>query len=181
MGSVYLIRHGQASFGKADYDALSEKGHQQSRLLGEHLRARITPTRLISGAMTRHKETYTGFRNGYIDCARDSSIQDSSTPLPELEIDAGFNEFDHVEVMVRHRPEWADQRVMAQELAKSKVPRKVFQHEFETAIARWACGDFDGEYQESWPQFQARVIASLNQVLSTAERSQDILIFTSGG
>ena len=31
MSAVYLIRHGQASFGAADYDRLSERGEQQAR------------------------------------------------------------------------------------------------------------------------------------------------------
>ena len=36
MTSIYLVRHGQASFGKKDYDNLSEIGEKQSFLLGEH-------------------------------------------------------------------------------------------------------------------------------------------------
>ncbi len=30
MAAIYLIRHGQASFGSTDYDKLSDKGHKQS-------------------------------------------------------------------------------------------------------------------------------------------------------
>ncbi|EPM78754.1 hypothetical protein A249_34210, partial [Pseudomonas syringae pv. actinidiae ICMP 18804] len=37
MGSIYLIRHGQASFGADDYDVLSPVGIRQSRVLGAHL------------------------------------------------------------------------------------------------------------------------------------------------
>ncbi|NPC53888.1 histidine phosphatase family protein, partial [Corallococcus exiguus] len=29
MAELYLVRHGQASFGAADYDRLSERGEQQ--------------------------------------------------------------------------------------------------------------------------------------------------------
>ena len=39
MGVVLLVRHGQASFGAADYDVLSDNGSQQSRLLGRSLAA----------------------------------------------------------------------------------------------------------------------------------------------
>ena len=38
MTSIYLVRHGQASFGKKDYDNLSEIGEKQSFLLGEHFK-----------------------------------------------------------------------------------------------------------------------------------------------
>ena len=34
MSNLFLIRHGQASFGTADYDQLSDKGHHQARILG---------------------------------------------------------------------------------------------------------------------------------------------------
>jgi broad specificity phosphatase PhoE len=32
-----MVRHGQASFGKANYDKLSEKGHEQCRILAEYM------------------------------------------------------------------------------------------------------------------------------------------------
>ena len=35
--SLLLVRHGQASFGAADYDQLSERGQVQSRRLGDWL------------------------------------------------------------------------------------------------------------------------------------------------
>ncbi|MCF8967887.1 histidine phosphatase family protein, partial [Pseudomonas carnis] len=37
MGSIYLIRHGQASFGADDYDVLSPIGVEQAQVLGRHL------------------------------------------------------------------------------------------------------------------------------------------------
>ena len=40
MSSILLVRHGQASFGAADYDVLSPTGHEQSRVLGSALAAR---------------------------------------------------------------------------------------------------------------------------------------------
>ena len=39
MGSIYLIRHGQASLGAANYDVLSPLGIRQSQLCGEHFGA----------------------------------------------------------------------------------------------------------------------------------------------
>jgi broad specificity phosphatase PhoE len=40
MGTVYLVRHGQASFGAANYDQLSPLGTQQCVRLGEYFRAK---------------------------------------------------------------------------------------------------------------------------------------------
>ena len=38
MGTLYLVRHGQASFGADDYDKLSDLGHRQCVRLGEYFR-----------------------------------------------------------------------------------------------------------------------------------------------
>ena len=35
MSVLLLVRHGQASWGAADYDVLSDLGHEQSRLLAK--------------------------------------------------------------------------------------------------------------------------------------------------
>ena len=37
MATIYLIRHGQASFGAEDYDKLSELGCRQAQVVGEYL------------------------------------------------------------------------------------------------------------------------------------------------
>jgi broad specificity phosphatase PhoE len=39
MASIYLIRHGQASFGSANYDQLSTLGQRQADVTGEFLSA----------------------------------------------------------------------------------------------------------------------------------------------
>ncbi|MEQ9737575.1 MAG: phosphoglycerate mutase family protein, partial [Algiphilus sp.] len=58
MGAIYLIRHGQASFGKADYDQLSSTGMQQASRLGEALSMRLPhPDVVVAGAMLRHQQT----------------------------------------------------------------------------------------------------------------------------
>ena len=58
MPVIYLIRHGQASFGAENYDALSDHGWEQSRVLGRHLREQnLGVPRVLCGAMRRHRET----------------------------------------------------------------------------------------------------------------------------
>ena len=56
-----MIRHGQASFGADDYDALSDAGHEQARVLGRSLAARgIRPGLVLRGTLRRHAETAAG-------------------------------------------------------------------------------------------------------------------------
>lgn len=37
MSTIYLVRHGQASFGADSYDLLSAKGEQQAQVVGNFL------------------------------------------------------------------------------------------------------------------------------------------------
>ncbi len=79
---LYLVRHGQASFGTEDYDRLSPRGKDQSQSLGTFLmRAGTTPTSITSGDMKRQRQT----AQGLIEAA------DWDT---KLDIDPGWDEFN---------------------------------------------------------------------------------------
>lgn len=82
MAELWLIRHAQASFGAADYDVLSDLGHEQSRELGLALLALgAQPDAVFIGAQRRHRETWEGIN---------TALGFTGAPgiLP------GFNEFD---------------------------------------------------------------------------------------
>ncbi len=65
MGNLYLVRHGQASFGAADYDKLSELGHRQSVRLGQYLATKgVRFDAVLTGTLTRHAETWAGIAQG---------------------------------------------------------------------------------------------------------------------
>jgi hypothetical protein len=65
MGTLYLVRHGQASFGEDDYDKLSELGHRQSRRLGEYFAAKgLHFDAVVTGTLRRHTETFQGIAQG---------------------------------------------------------------------------------------------------------------------
>ena len=58
MAVIYMIRHGQATFGDRKYDRLSPIGERQARILGHHLQ-RVLPRldALCSGGMVRQDRT----------------------------------------------------------------------------------------------------------------------------
>ena len=65
MGTLYLVRHGQASFGAEDYDQLSDLGRRQSVRLGEYFASRaVRFDGLIAGTLRRHKQTLEGILEG---------------------------------------------------------------------------------------------------------------------
>ena len=58
MGTLYLVRHGQASFGAANYDQLSPLGQRQCLRLGEYFRAKGRRFgTLISGTLMRQRQS----------------------------------------------------------------------------------------------------------------------------
>ena len=65
MSVLYLVRHGQASFGTDDYDRLSDLGKEQSRITGRFLAAQgIEPDRIVHGEMLRQRQTAEGLLEG---------------------------------------------------------------------------------------------------------------------
>ena len=58
MATIYLIRHGQASFGTDNYDRLSDLGSRQAEVLGEYFRDHgIAFDAVYSGDLQRQRET----------------------------------------------------------------------------------------------------------------------------
>ncbi len=157
MGVVLLVRHGQASFGAADYDVLSETGLEQSRVLGAALAAQgVAPTAVVHGRMKRQDDTATGMVDG-----------GGWSVTPEL--DEGWNEFDHVAVVAR---------TVAESEGVAGLDRRGFQRLFEEATARWAGGEHPGEYDESWPAFLTRSTAALDRAF---DRPGVTVVVSSGG
>ena len=169
MAAIYLIRHSQASFGSSDYDQLSDVGLRQARVLGDALAARrVRVSRTVCGTMRRHHQTATG------------CLEAMGRPAA-WETDAGWNEYDHEEVIRAFEPRYADPAAMMADLAASAHPRKTFQEMFEKACSRWASGSYDGDYRETWSAFRDRVRAALGRVNAVLGKSEAALVFTSGG
>lgn len=168
MGQIYLVRHGQASFGSANYDQLSPLGVEQGRMLGKWFtECGMRFDHAVSGNLQRHRQTA-------------QACLEELEHKPGQSVDAGFNEYNHDEVLLRHRPEFADPQEVKNFLASHPDGKKAFQLVFEDAMARWMGGMHDRDYGESWPVFRSRCIAALNKLVE-AGGSQRIVVFTSGG
>ena len=65
MGTLFLVRHGQASFGAADYDNLSALGIAQSQRLGEYWAGKgLQFDAVLTGTLRRHAQTFAGIQAG---------------------------------------------------------------------------------------------------------------------
>ena len=172
MGQIYLVRHGQASFGAADYDRLSPHGVEQSRRLGEWFaQCRVSFDRVVMGGLKRHRQTAEA-------CL---AALPAAPPASSWHADPGFDEYDHTEVLAKHAPQMRDPLAAKDALDGDANPRKAFQRMFAQAMERWMGGQHDAEYRESWPAFRARCVTALRRVAEGAQGSQSIAVFTSGG
>ncbi|HJR90123.1 MAG TPA: histidine phosphatase family protein [Aeromicrobium sp.] len=171
MSVLLLVRHGQASFGKRNYDALSERGHEQARIVGAALAARgVAPTRVVCGGLRRHAETVDGILEGL-----------GSSAGPELVVDDGWDEFNFEHVMQVHRPMYKSRVLLFADYARTRPSerRARFQALFEEATQRWTGGDADDDYEESFPAFSERVDAALRRTANEAEGT--VVVVSSGG
>ena len=172
MGQIFLVRHGQASFGKANYDQLSELGYEQARLLGQwYANTHQSFSKVIAGGMARHRQT------------ADTCLAE----LPKKQLldaewitDEDFAEFNHHEVLLRHCPEVADAVAFKALLASHVDPPRALEHLFRAAMQRWMSGWHDGDYGETWPDFRRRCVRALER-LDTDSSKQTTIVFTSGG
>src|SRR4051794_24521887 len=111
MGQIYLVRHGQASFGSANYDQLSDLGLEQARLLGEWFANSHQQFHcVVTGGLKRHRQTADA-------CI--AMLPKSTRGDTDWVTDPGFDEYDHHEVMVRHHPEFDDPEEVKRFLASS--------------------------------------------------------------
>ena len=159
MSVLLLVRHGQASWGEADYDRLSPRGVEQSRLLGAALAGRaVRPDLVLRGSLRRHRETAA------------AAIEGAGWEVPVLE-DPDWDEFDHMRTLTGS----VDWHEIEGETYDDRVLR------FESTIERWASGEHDEEYHESFPAFTTRVEGALTRTLDRLEPKQTAVVFTSGG
>lgn len=166
MGVVMLVRHGQASFGTADYDVLSSRGVRQSRKVAQTLAGYgVAPTTLIHGGMRRQRETAEEMLN--------------ITPWDvEATVDERWAELDHLAVMGAYPTLTED------ELAKLRAGAldvRAFHDLYTGATARWASGAYDGDYPESFADFIRRVRDAIGHAARNAGERRTAVVVTSGG
>ncbi|MEX0740185.1 MAG: histidine phosphatase family protein [Pseudohongiella sp.] len=169
MSQLYLVRHGQASFGAANYDQLSPLGYQQAQWLGEHFKELgIHFDRVITGSLSRQQQTAQAILAG------------NGQQLP-LHVETGLNEFDF--------------HGLAEIYCKfSDIPlpgtanggRDFFQM-LRKAMIAWSRGELHAVDQtadspgiETWDQFHDRVHHAM-QSLIAREQDETVLAVSSGG
>ena len=160
MGTLYLVRHGQASFGADDYDNLSELGHQQSVRLGEYWKAKgMKFDAVLVGTLQRQVQTLDGMLEGLGKTA-------NALAWP------GLNEYDSAAVIATIHPE---------PLQKPDTP-ELYRHHFRLlrdALTQWMNGVTSPRGMPSYVDFQKGVTSALDHVRTQYEGN--VLLVSSGG
>ena len=160
MGTLYLVRHGQASFGADDYDQLSALGRQQAVRLGAYFRAKdIRFEAALVGTLRRHGQTFEGICEGL-------QVQPPTLAWP------GLNEYDSEAVIGAFHTE---------PLARPDTPELV-RHHFRLlreGLARWMRGETQPAGMPSYAEFLHGVTSALDHVRS--QHQGDVLLVSSGG
>lgn len=156
---LYLVRHGQASFGTENYDRLSTRGKDQSQALGAYLmRAGTTPTRVVSGGMKRQRQTAQGL------------IEAAGWDTP-LVVDPSWDEFNASDLL----------NAYPEEDPNAKSDSRAFQRLLEKASARWASNNHDADYLESFSAFTQRIDTALDDAVEGLESGLNAVVVSSSG
>ncbi len=160
MGTLYLVRHGQASFGAQDYDQLSELGQRQSQRLGEYFKFKgLRFEQVLTGTLKRHQQTLAGICSG-------GGFSADALALP------GLNEYDSEAVIAAIHPH---------PLAKPDTP-ELYRHHFRLlrdGLTQWMNGVVSPRGMPSYREFQQGVADAL--ALVRQQTAGDVLLVSSGG
>jgi len=168
MGNLYLVRHGQASFGADDYDQLSPRGREQGLRLGQYWRDKAQAAgsyetapfdAVLIGTLKRHRQTWEAMAEG---------AGWNHTPL----VWPGLDEYDSHALIATVHPE---------PLAKPDSP-EMYRHHFRLlrdALQLWMAGKTQPQGMPSYAEFVHGVTSALDHVRQN--HSGSVLFVSSGG
>lgn len=174
MANIYLVRHGQASLGAANYDELSELGAEQARLLGMWwARCEQKFDFVATGQLRRHRQT----AEACLPVLGESGIS-SSLFLSY----SGFDEYEQHNILGAAMPAFRrPEEVNAMLAADPDGPQRAFQRIFSVAFERWVAGRNDSDYEESWTSFRQRCVKAIFTLVEKCTSGTSAVVFTSGG
>lgn len=170
MATLYLFRHGQASFGAEDYDKLSDLGCRQAEVLGHYLRDQgIQLDAAYSGGLLRQRETAA------------LALANQPREVPH-HIDERFDEVRNDEQIKYLVPVVAKANPQIQALVdKGLSSSKDYQKVIEAVFSHWTSADCDEPRIQSWAEYSGAVHAALRDVMAAQGSGKTVGVFTSGG
>lgn len=169
MGTLYLIRHGQASYGEADYDRLSPRGIEQARAVG-HWAAQAKLDALYAGPLRRQQQT--------AQYAAEAAAEAGG--LPALQTLAELAEYPAFEMLQHLVPRLIAEDAKFAQLTSEPTPRLLDQA-FQVILSKWSRDEWTVEGVERITTFVDRIRTGLDRVLRAAGPGARLACVTSAG
>ena len=154
MPAIYLLRHGQASFGTDDYDVLSPLGIRQAEVAGAELvRRGLRQPVVVSGGLRRQRDT--------------AAIAAEALGVAPSGVDVRFDEFDAHAAVDAH---------LGGPGATNGMSSSEFQRHLDVVMATWMdTGD------ARWQAFTDGAMAGLAELAAALPSGSDAVVATSAG
>ena len=160
MGTLYLVRHGQASFGADDYDVLSPLGHQQAHQLGAYFKHKgIAFDAALQGTLKRQIQTFEGICAG-----SGQALEPLAWP--------GLNEYDSHAVIAAVHPHTLER-------PESKEAYRAHFRLLKNGLAQWMAGVVSPVGMPSYADFVGGITSALDHVRQ--HHDGNVLLVSSGG
>lgn len=166
MATLVLIRHGQARYGEADFDRLSERGAEQARALGRYL-ATAGLDRLYRGPHVRHAQTA-------------EIAGEAAGTLPEPVMLDAFAEYPAFAMLQHFMPKLIAEDPRFAALTQTPT-RELANAAFHTILRRWMHDEWQVDGVERVSAFARRVQGGLDQIVSEVTSGARIGVVTSAG
>lgn len=170
MGTLFLIRHGQASYGEVDYDRLSVRGQEQARAVGAWL-AKAKLDAVYAGPLVRQQQT--------IGVATEAARALGAT-VPAPETLAELAEYPAFEMLQHLVPRLVAEDPKFAQLTSAPTPR-LLDEAFHTILGRWSRDEWFVDGVERVHEFVGRVRTGIDRVVRAAGSGKRIACVTSAG
>jgi broad specificity phosphatase PhoE len=167
VGTLYLIRHGQASYGELDYDRLSPRGIEQAQAVGRWA-AKLELDALYAGPLRRQQQT--------AQHAGDAA----GGALPAVQSLAELAEYPAYELLQHLVPRLVAEDPRFVDLMSAPTPRLLDQA-LTTILRRWSRNEWTVDGVEQIDAFVARIRSGLDRVLRAAGSGARLACVTSAG
>lgn len=157
MQKILMVRHGQASYGAADYDNLSNLGKRQSFWLGEHLQQLgFVPSYAVEGGLKRHAQTLAEITK--------------NLPITKQASDPAFVEISLTNIVAGYREKIGN-------LPDYEQDRSLMNQALRLVLTAWIKGQFIAD-ELPWADYSKQVVSGLKRL---EPHGENILVVTSGG
>jgi broad specificity phosphatase PhoE len=180
MALLTLVRHGQASYLKENYDQLSDLGKRQARILGEYwIRTKTAFDQVYHGPACRQLLTGEIVADVY---------RQAGLPWPEAVTLPDMDEYVGTAIVRTFLPALLetheDIRALEAEYRRTEEQNaafKIYDKLFARISRMWVDGELDSPELESWKNFCARIDRGIRTIRDNAGENRRIVVFTSGG